>query len=277
MDGRRGPVGAGRRRPADHRVRVRPGAERDRRLGGPAPHGRDARRGDRSRARQQGVAGRRRRARHRAGAGDRGRDHPCRLRAFGAASAARLRAPRNRRPSGPDRLGRPIPRPQARRPRERHDRSSARPPDLGDGRQDHDRLGDVDEQGARADRGPPPVRYAVRADRHRRPPAVDHPQPDPAVRRRHARASRVPRHARADLLRAAPPRAGRRPRAPARSGRGGEPDIRARGRGDVQLRAHRPRRRARGRHRDLHDERRQRDRRARVSRRAPAVPGYRAP
>ena len=37
-------------------------------------------------------------------------------------------------------------------------RGGARAPDLGDGRQDHDRLGDADEQGPRADRGPPPVR-----------------------------------------------------------------------------------------------------------------------
>ncbi len=35
------------------------------------------------------------------------------------------------------------------------------PPDVGDGRQDHDRLGDADEQGPRADGGPPPVRHAV--------------------------------------------------------------------------------------------------------------------
>ncbi len=48
----------------------------------------------------------------------------------------------------------------------------ARPSDLGDGRQDHDRLGDHDEQGARADGGPPPVRNPVRADRRGRPPAV---------------------------------------------------------------------------------------------------------
>ena len=37
----------------------------------------------------------------------------------------------------------------------------ARAPDLGDGRKDHDRLGDADEQGPRGDGGPPPVRHAV--------------------------------------------------------------------------------------------------------------------
>ena len=34
-------------------------------------------------------------------------------------------------------------------------------PDLGDGGQDHDRLRDADEQGARGDGGPPPVRHAL--------------------------------------------------------------------------------------------------------------------
>ena len=95
-------------------------------------------------------------------------------------------------------------------------RGGARAPDLGDGRQDHDRLGDADEQGPRADRGPPPLRDAVRAHRRRRAPAVDRPRPGPPVRRRDARAPRLPRHARADLLRAAPPRARGRPRRDAR-------------------------------------------------------------
>ncbi len=34
-------------------------------------------------------------------------------------------------------------------------------PDVGDGRQDHDRLGDLDEQGPGGDGGPPPVRHAL--------------------------------------------------------------------------------------------------------------------
>ena len=40
--------------------------------------------------------------------------------------------------------------------------AGAQAPDVGDGRQDHDRLGDADEQGPRGDRGPPPVRHALR-------------------------------------------------------------------------------------------------------------------
>ena len=75
------------------------------------------------------------------------------------------------RSADPHRLGRPVPRSHRRRARGRDGRAGARPSDLGDGRQDHDRLGDADEQGARADRGPPPVRDAVRADRRRRAPA----------------------------------------------------------------------------------------------------------
>ena len=50
----------------------------------------------------------------------------------------------------------------------------------------------------------------VRPHRGRRAPAVDRPQHDHAVRRRRARAPRQPRHARADLLRAALPRPRRR-------------------------------------------------------------------
>ena len=44
----------------------------------------------------------------------------------------------------------------------RHRRGGAQPPDVADGRQDHDRLGDADEQGPRGDGGPPPLRHAVR-------------------------------------------------------------------------------------------------------------------
>ena len=55
-------------------------------------------------------------------------------------------------------------------------RGGAQAPDVVDGRQDHDRLGDADEQGPRGDRGPPPVRHALRAHRRRRAPAVDRPR-----------------------------------------------------------------------------------------------------
>ena len=56
---------------------------------------------------------------------------------------------------------RPVPRPLARRARGRDGRGRAGAPDVGDGREDLHRLGDADEQGARADRDPPPVRDAV--------------------------------------------------------------------------------------------------------------------
>ena len=176
VDGRRGarrPRGA---RAARRRVRRRPRAQRDRRLRRPRPDDRRAHRGHRRRARQQGVARRRRRARDRARRGDRRAADPGRLRALRAAPAARRRA------AGRGRAARSSPPPAARsaaareRARGRHRRAGARAPDLGDGRQDHDRLGDADEQGPRGDRGPPPVRHAVRPDRRRRAPAVDRPR-----------------------------------------------------------------------------------------------------
>ena len=113
--------------------------------------------------------------------------------------------------AGPDRLGRPVPRSHG--PRRRQRRGRACPPDLGDGRADHDRLRDADEQGLRGDRGPPPLRRPLRADRRRRPPAVAGPLADPAQRRLLARPPRLSRHAGADLLRPALPRARRRRRA----------------------------------------------------------------
>ena len=50
----------------------------------------------------------------------------------------------------------------------------------------------------------------LRADRRRRPPAVDRPRARPPQRRRHARPPRLPGHAGADLLRAPLPGARRR-------------------------------------------------------------------
>ena len=86
---------------------------------GLAPTIADARRGDRPRARQQGVAGRRRRARHAARRRHRRGADPGRLRAFGALSAGPRRAAGHGRPSGADGLRRPVPRSHARRARER--------------------------------------------------------------------------------------------------------------------------------------------------------------
>ena len=139
-------------------------------------------------------------------------EHSALFQLIGAERAGDGRAAR------PDRLRRALPRPH--RPRRRQRRGRARPPDLEDGRADHDRLGDADEQGLRGDRGPPPLRRPLRADRGRRPPAVDRPLADRPQRRRHARPPRLSRHAGADLLRAALPRARRRRRAAARPRRG---------------------------------------------------------
>ena len=123
-----------------------------------------------------------------------GRARPSgRLRALGAVSAARWREARDGRAARPDRLRRAVPRSHARAARGRLRRGCAAPPDVGDGRQDHDRLGDADEQGPRGDRGPPPFRRCLRADRRRRAPAVDRALLRTALRRRGDRAPRTSR------------------------------------------------------------------------------------
>ena len=133
--------------------------------------------GHRRRPGQQGVARRRRRAGDRAGRGH-GRAAPARrLRALGAAPAAR----RASAPGTVDRLvltasGGPFRGRAPRRARGRHGRAGARAPHLGDGRQDHDRLRHADEQGPRGHRGPPPLRHALRPHRRGRAPAVDRPR-----------------------------------------------------------------------------------------------------
>ena len=97
-----------------------------------------------------------------------------------------------------------------------------------------------------------------------------------ARRRRRARAPRPPRHARADLLRAAPPRARRRARAArSTSPRSGALTFEAPDDDDVRLPAPRPRGGGRRRHRAVRAQRRQRGRRPRVPRRPPAVPRHR--
>ena len=62
-------------------------------------------------------------------------------------------------------------------------RRGARPPDVEDGAEDHDRLVDADEQGPRGDRGARAVRRRLRPDRGRRPPAVDRPLDGRVLRR----------------------------------------------------------------------------------------------
>ena len=151
------------RRPRRHRpprrgVRRRRRAERHRRCGrarrlaGGAPLRR------RPGARQQGVAGRRRPAG--AGRGGALRPPPAagRLRALGAPAVHGRRARRRDPVAGADGVGRPVPRPHHRRPARRRPGRRARAPDLGHGREDHDRLGHAHEQGPRGDRGALPVR-----------------------------------------------------------------------------------------------------------------------
>ena len=199
-------------RAAGDRLRGRPRAQRAGRLGGPRADGRDAGRGHRPRAGQQGVARRRRRARDAARRGDRSADPARRLRALGAAPAAGRGAARG--PSSKLVLTasrRPLPRAQRAELARRLASRRRSPSDVGDGRQDHDRLGDADEQGPRDDRGPPPVRRAVRARSTSSSTRSRSSTHRDAVRRRRARPPRLPGHARADLLRAAPPRARRRP------------------------------------------------------------------
>ena len=180
---------------ADRRVGRRPRPQRPRRVGRPGPDGRDARRGHRPRARQQGEPRRRRRARDAARRGDRGTRAARRLRALGALPAPATRGAGHGRAARADRLRGAVSRPRRGVAQGRRPRAGARAPDLGHGRQDHDRLGDADEQGPRADRGPPPVRLPLRAHRRRRPSGVDRPRGGPPQRRLVDRAPRLSGHA----------------------------------------------------------------------------------
>ena len=109
---------------------------------------------------------------------------------------------------------------------------------------------------------------AVRADRGRRPPDVDRPRARALPRRRGARASRLPGHARADLVRAHLPGPRRDAGSAARPRLGPDARVpRARPRDVPDARA-RPRGGRAGRHRPVRLQRRQRGRRRRVPRRS---------
>ena len=151
------------------RARARRRPERDRRLRRRRRDAVGARARRHARAREQGEPRRGRRARARgAGAGRR------------PAAAGRLRALRALPvPRGPstgfgrlaraDRLGRAVPRPHAATTsQDVTRRGCARASDLEHGPEDHGRLGDARQQGARADRGALPLRPPVRPDRGRR-------------------------------------------------------------------------------------------------------------
>ena len=123
--------------------------------------------------------------------------------------------------------GGPVQKPTARGSRNSERGGGARASNLVHGTEDHHRLGDACEQGARADRGALAVRGRVREDRRRRASDLRRPQPRPLPRRRRARTRGLPRHARADLLRAHVPRAARDAGACARSHGGPVARVRA--------------------------------------------------
>jgi hypothetical protein len=126
---------------------------------------------------------------------------PRRQRALGGVPVPRGARPGDRRDARPDRVRGAVPRPHARRPRPRHRGGGARAPHVAHGPQDHRRLRDAREQGPRADRGALPLRPRLRPRAGRRPPDLDGARARLVPRRRRAGAHRLPRHARAHLLR----------------------------------------------------------------------------
>src|SRR5205085_1579893 len=128
-----------------------------------------------------------------------------------------------------------VPRTHACRARGSDRRGGSLAPDVGDGRQDHDRLGNAHEQGTRADGGSPPVRHAVRANRCARAPAVARPRRRRARRWRDARAPGPARHAHRDLLRAARRRKRRAADHRARPRRDRHAEVRSGRRGGVPV------------------------------------------
>ena len=109
----------------------------------------------------------------------------------------------------PDRVRRALQKPTARGSRISRCGGGSRASHLVHGPEDHDRLGHARQQGSRADRGALPVRARVREYGRRRAADLRRPQPHPLPGRRSARTRGLPRHARADLLRAHVSRAAR--------------------------------------------------------------------
>ena len=127
--------------------------------------------------------------------------------------------PRERGPAHhPDRVGRSVPRLSGRGARTRRAGGGAAASDLADGAEDHHRLGDADEQGARSHRGALAVRRRRRSDRRRHSSAVDRALDGGADRRLGDRAARRDRHAAADSVRVLVPGALGRIAAVARPG-----------------------------------------------------------
>ena len=114
-------------------------------------------------AREQGVADRRRRADHGPGQGRARPADPGRLGALGARAVPARRAHARTSPRRHHRVGRAVPRVEPRGAGEGEREGGARAPHVEDGPEDHDRLGDADEQGPRGDRGALPVRAGLPA------------------------------------------------------------------------------------------------------------------
>ena len=132
-----------------------------------------------------------------------------RLRALGAAPADRRRGAGDGREAGPDRLRRPLPRPRPTSAGVSVEDALAHPTWEMGGRITIDSA-TLMNKGFEAIEAHHLFGVALRADRRRRPPAVAGPLADPPQRRLLAGPPRLPRHAGADLLRAALPRARRR-------------------------------------------------------------------
>ena len=119
---------------------------------------------------------------------------------------------------GPDRENyadlqrRPVPRAQLRAHARRDPGPGGGAPDMEHGGKNFGRLGHLDEQGARADRGVSPLSAAGRAHRYRHPSAIDRAWPRDLLRRLGAGPSWLARHAHPDRLRAGLARTQRRPR-----------------------------------------------------------------
>src|SRR5262247_2296351 len=204
----RRPGRAGPRRQGGHRGL---GAGRRRR---PAPDdGRDPGRAHGG-ARQQGNPGDGRTAHDGRCAGARREAPAGRFRAQRGLPVPGRPQPDRRPPHSPHGVRGAVPRDAEGAPGDRHGRRRAPASDVEDGGEDHDRLGHLDEQGARGDRGALAVRRRVRSGASRR-------APDGRVHRRlRDRPAGRGRHGRADPLRAHVSRAAAGADRAARSGAG---------------------------------------------------------
>src|SRR5690606_1087972 len=226
--------GAPRPRGADRGGHAFSGRHRGRRHRGRRRAAADARGGARRAARaarEQGAARDRRAAAARGGARERRVPAAARQRAqchlpVPAAAAGARRAAARRAPDPADVLRRTLPPVAARAPGPGDARAGVRAPELEHGAQDLGGFGDAHEQGARADRGVPPVRRGPGAGRGG-DPSAERGAFDGGVRRRlGAGAARQPGHARADRARARLARAHRLGRRADRSRGDGAPRLR---------------------------------------------------